>query len=305
MYRNAAKINSNATQIKKLLGKSLTPLVGNVVLVVGKVSDHFINTVDADGREMIAERAQIPFGKRKQAVVNQALDDLTLDFKRGAGNVHQFVDAGKQASFVPLVNISQTGAVKGNDTDRTGLLSRTEQAVAAGQQFAQVKLQTAAHRANLTGFQNRIDEVLEIRQTVFGGHFEKFGIVVFPGKIRRHVIGRNRESKRTSLNVAFHHDRDIGLVNHVHFFFEIAIGKRLLDTGNNRMLVAQVFRADPIEGKVGKRRLRTPARRNVQVINQFLKSLLDLLVRKVIGANIRRQIGIDRRKSLSTGPFVL
>ena len=91
----------------------------------------------------------------------------------------------------------------------------------------------------------------------------------------------------------------------MHFFFEIAIGKRLLDTGNNRMLVAQVFRADPIEGKVGKRRLRTPAGRNVQVINQFLKSLLDLLVRKVIGADVRRQIGIDRRKGLSTGPFIL
>lgn len=94
---------------------------------------------------MIAERAQIPFGKRKQAVVNQALDDLALDFKRGAGNVHQFVDTGKQTGFVALVNISQTGAVKGNDTDGTGLLGRTEQAVAAGQQFAQVKLQAAAH----------------------------------------------------------------------------------------------------------------------------------------------------------------
>ena len=147
---------------------------------------------------------------------------------------------------------------------------------------------------------------MEIRQTVFGRHLkQQLGIFVFPREVGRHIVSRNRESERTSLNVAFHHHIDVSFVDHIHFRLEVAISKRLFNSGNQRMLVTQVFGANPVKGKVGKRRLRTPARRNVQIINQFLKSLFDLFVRKLVDTDIRSQIGVNRRKSLSTGPFVL
>ena len=185
-------------------------------------------------------------------------------------------------------------------------IGRTEQAVAFGQQFAQIKLQTAAHGTNLSRLQGRVDKVLEIRQTVFGRHFkQQFGVLVFPGEIRRHVVSRNRESKRPPLDVAFHHDIDVGFVDHVHFRLEVAVGKRLFDAGDQRMLVAQIFRAYPVKGKVGKRRLRSPAGRNVQVVNQFLKGLFNLFIAQIVRPDVGRQVGVDRRKSLCAGPLVL
>ena len=124
--------------IQEFNGKILSPLVGDVVLVVGEVADHFIDTVDANGREVIAQRTEVAFGEREQAVVNQSLNNFAFDFQRCAGNVHQLVNTGKQAGFVTFINITQTGTVEGNNTDGTGLFGRTEQAVAAGKKFTQI-----------------------------------------------------------------------------------------------------------------------------------------------------------------------
>jgi len=71
------------------------------------------------------------------------------------------------------------------------------------------------------------------------------------------------------------------------------------------MLVAQIFRAYPVKGKVGKRRLRSPAGRNVQVVNQFLKGLFNLFIAQIVRPDVGRQVGVDRRKSLCAGPLVL
>ena len=71
------------------------------------------------------------------------------------------------------------------------------------------------------------------------------------------------------------------------------------------MFVTQIFRADPVESKVGKRRLGTPAGRNVQIINQLLNGLFNLFIGQVVSADVRSEIGIDRRESLCAGPFIL
>ena len=134
-----------ANVIKELDGEILPPLIGNVVFVIGKVANHLVDAVNADCREVVAQGAEITLGEREQTVVNQSLNQFAFDFQRCSGEFHQFVNAGKQTSLVAFINITQTSAVYGNDADRTGLLGRTEQAVAAGQQFAQVKLQAAAH----------------------------------------------------------------------------------------------------------------------------------------------------------------
>ena len=67
---------------------------------------------------MVAERAEVAFGVGEQTVVDQTLNQLALEFQRSAGNVHQFVDAGKQAGFVVFVNKAQTRTVESDDADR-------------------------------------------------------------------------------------------------------------------------------------------------------------------------------------------
>lgn len=118
--------HAGADMIQELFGKSLSPLVGNIVFVIGEVSDHFIDTVDAECREVVTERSQIAFGEREQTVVNQALDNLAFDFQRSTGQFQQLVNPGKQAMFIALINIAEARAVNGNDPDRTGLLWQNE-----------------------------------------------------------------------------------------------------------------------------------------------------------------------------------
>ena len=91
----------------------------------------------------------------------------------------------------------------------------------------------------------------------------------------------------------------------MHFFMQITVSETLLNTGDNRVFVFQIIRADPVKSKVGKRCLRPPAGRNIKVINQFLNRLINMFIIKIINADIGRKISIDRRKSLRAGPFVL
>ena len=181
-----------------------------------------------------------------------------------------------------------------------------EEAAGLFAQLAQIETQTAAHRANLTGFQNRIDEVLEVRQTVFGSHFEqKFGIVIFPGEIRRHVISRNREGEYAAAPVACRHHLDEGPVDQIHLGLQIAIGKINLLSCDERNLRFQIVRANPIESQVSEWRLRSPARWDIQVVDEFLHSLAHGIVVKPIVAYIRSQVGIERTECLRAGPLVL
>ena len=190
--------------------------------------------------------------------------------------------------------------------ERAGLLGRTEQAVAALEQLAQVELQAAAHRADHVRLEFRIDEVLEVRQAVPGRHLEQqLGIRAVPVEILGHVVGRDREREHAALGVARHHHLDVGAVDHVHLGLQLAVAERHFDTADQRHLLAQIFRAHPVEGQVGKRRLRAPARRHVQVVDQLLDRLLDAGVIELVLAHIRRHVGIEGTERLRAGPFVL
>ena len=284
----------------------MPPLRGDVVLIAGEVADHFVDAIDADRRKMVAQRAEVALGIREKPLVHQPLDHLALNFQALAGKFQQIVQTGKQPGLIAGKNEAQPRAVDGYHTQRSRLLGRSKKAVAALEQFAQIELQTAAHGANLVGFELGVDEVLEIRQAVTGRHVEKGqGIRAAPIKVRRDVVGGNGESKYPSLGIAAGHHINVGLVDQIHFGLQLAIGKRHFLPADHRHLVAQVFGADPVERQIGKRCLRAPARGHVQVVDQLLHALAHRLIPQLVFAHIRRQIGIERAESLGPGPFVL
>jgi len=151
-----------------------------------------------------------------------------------------------------------------------------------------------------------IEEVLEIRQAVARGHLEQtVGVLAVPGEIVGDVVGGNREGEDPALGIAGLHHFDIGAVDQLHFRLQVAIGKRHFLTADHRYLLAQIFRAHPVEGQVGKRRLGAPARRHVEVVDELLHRLAHLGVSQLILAHIGRQVGIERAERLGAGPFVL
>ena len=216
------------------------------------------------------------------------------------------LEACGQSFKVALEHVTEAGKVNSDNADRTGLFSRTEQAIAALEQFAKIKLQAAAHRPDHFWLKIRVDEVLEIRQAVFGGHFEKrLAIGVIPVKVFGDVVGRNREGESTALIVAHAHHVDKCAVDQIHFGLQFAIGKISVLAADKRMLGSEVFRAVPVKGQVGERSLCTPARGNVEIVNEFLNTLEYFVVAYAIEPYKRSQIGIERRERLCTSPFIL
>ena len=60
------------------------------------------------------------------------------------------------------------------------------------------------------------------------------------------------------------------------------------------MDILEVFRASPIKREIRKWRLRAPAARHIQVVNEFLNALKHFFVRRIVFANERRHVGVKR-----------
>ena len=156
------------------------------------------------------------------------------------------------------------------------------------------------------GLELGVDEVLEIGQTVLGRHGEEaLGVGAVPGEVRCHVVGGDGEGEDAALGVPRGHDLDIGAVDEVHFHLELAVAEGLFLPGDDRDLVAQVLRADPVEGQVGEGGLAAPAGGDVEVVDQFLDGLTYLGIAQPVAAHEGRQVGIEAGKGLGAGPFVL
>ena len=152
----------------------------------------------------------------------------------------------------------------------------------------------------------RVDEVLEVGQAVLRRHFEQtIRVRRIPIEIRGDVVGRDREGEDATIGVTSGHDLDEGLVDQVHFMLELAVGEIADLVGNQRVFLCQVIRACPVEGEVRERALATPARRNVEVVDQFLHALDDLVVLHVVQADEGRHVGVERGERLGAGPFIL
>jgi len=82
---------------------------------------------------------------------------------------------------------------------------------------------------------------------------------VFPVEVFGDVVGRNREGESAATLIATAHHVDEGAVDQIHFLLQFTVGKFGRLAADERVLVAQVFGAVPVEGQVGERSLCTPA----------------------------------------------
>ena len=280
--------------------------VRQVVGVVAEVAHHLVHAVDADRREVVIERAQVAARVGEEAVVHVVLDGLALDLERLRGQVNELVHARDEALLVPLVQVAEARHVERDHADRTGELRRTEQAVTALEELAQVQLEAAAHRADHVRVQVGVDEVLEVGQAVLRRHIEeRVDILALPIEVGRDVVGRNREREDAAVRVAARHDLDERAVDQVHFPLQLAVGEVDDLVADEGVLVGQVVRARPVEGQVREGALAAPARGHVQVVDELLHALNDVLILHVVQAHEGRHVRVEGGERLGTRPLVL
>ena len=280
--------------------------VRQVVGVIAEVAHHLVHAVDADRREVIIERAKVALRVGEQAVVHVVLNGLAFDFEGLRGQVDELIHACDEALLVALVEVAEARHVEGDHADRAGQLRRSEEAIAALEELAQVQLEAAAHRADHVRVQVRIDEVLEVGQAVLRGHVEEgVDVLTLPIEVGRDVVGRDREREDAAVRVAARHDLDERAVDEVHFPLQLAVGEVHDLVADEGMLVGEVVRARPVEGEVCEGALAAPARGHVQVVDELLHALHDLLVLHVVQAHEGRHVRVEGGEGLGTRPLVL
>ena len=292
--------------VEQAQGQRVAKVAGDVFAAVREVAHHLVDAVHAQRAEVVAQRAQIPLGVGEQALVHQPLDEFALGLQALLAQFHQAVERGKQAHFIARMLIAQPRAVDGDHAQAARLLGAAEEAVAALQKLAQIQLQAAAHGPHHVGLQLRVHKVLEIRQAVLGRHVEQqLRVLTLPREILGDVVRGDGEGEHAALGIARGHHVDVGAVDEVHLGLQIAVGEGHFFTCDHGHLLAQIFGAGPVEGEVGERRLRAPARGHVEVVDQLLNALAHGGVVHGIFAHKRRHVGVERRERLRARPLVL
>ena len=89
-------------------------------------------------------------------------------------------------------------------------------------------MKAAAHGAHVAGVEIAVNEVLEVRRAVLGGHLEQQpGVWRFPIKVIGDVVGGNGVGEPATIGVTGKHQFDEGSIDHIHFAPAIAVGEIL------------------------------------------------------------------------------
>ena len=292
--------------VQYVFGKRLRLRVGQIFPEPFRVQPRLIHADKTDRRKMILKRAEIASGIGVEPTLHQLRDDHALRLERTRGDVHQPVEPPVEIRLA-FGKIRDPRQVDRHNADRTGRLAGAEEAAGFFAQLPQIKPQAAAHRAHVVRLHVRVDIVGEIRRAVFGRHFKQKLVVfrVSPVKILGDGIGRDGVLEAAPVCIALDHQLNECPVDHVHFLLALAVGERLLLPADDGRKVCHILRHRPVERDVGKRRLRTPARRRIDAVDERLHALLDLTLRQFIHADEGREIGVKRGKGLRACPLVL
>ena len=163
--------------VENVLSELLCLLIGEILLDPACIKASLVHTDKTDGGEVVVERAEIALGVGIQTLVEELCDNVALDLERACGDVHHMVEAAVEVRFV-LGEICDSRHIDGNDTDRAGGLTASEEATRLLAQLAQIETQTAAHRANVGGLHIAVDIVGEVGRSVLGGHLEEELVVL-------------------------------------------------------------------------------------------------------------------------------
>ena len=292
--------------IQHITGEFLAPGIGHVCPDPFGVQAGFVHTHQADGGEVVVKGTQIMLGIGIEAFIQELCDDFSLDFQGAGRDVHQLVQTRVKVLLI-LCEIGQTRHVQRNDTDRAGALARAEESAGFLAQLAQVKAQAAAHGTDIGGLHVGVDIVGEIGCPVLCGHLEEQLIVLRGGpvKVARDGIGRNRVLETASVAVAFDHELDESLVDHIHLRLAVAVGEVHFPAADDGGHILQIRRDGPVKRDVGKRCLRAPAGGGIHAKDEALNALLDFRILQVVDLYERGKVGVEGGESLRTRPLVL
>ena len=63
----------------------------DIGFIVREVTNHLVNSVHTDGREVIAQRPEVALGVREKTLIDVALNDLALNFKGFFGQIQKVI----------------------------------------------------------------------------------------------------------------------------------------------------------------------------------------------------------------------
>ena len=292
--------------VEHLDGKLLCLAVGHVLTKPVCVETDLVHADQTDRGEVIIKGAEVALGIGIQPLVEQLCDNRALDLQRTCGNVHQTVEATEEVRLIGG-EIGDLRHIDGHDADRAGALAAAEEAAGLFAQLAQIKPQTAAHRTHVARLHVAVDVVGKIRGAVFCGHFEQELVVLRlrPVEIAGDGVGGDGILEAASVCVALDHDLDEGAVDHIHFLLAVLILKGHFLAADDCGQLRHIVGDRPVEGDVGKRRLRTPAGGSIHAVDKRFDTLFDLLIRQVVRLHKGCKIGIEGGERLRARPFVL
>ena len=279
--------------VQHILGKALGFRVRQIRAQPLGVQARFVHADEADGGEMIVERAQVTLRIGIQPFVQQLGDDGALDLERARGDVHHMVKARIKIFFVGG-QVGDARQVDRYNAHGAGAFAAAEEAAGLFAQLAQVEPEAAAHAAHVGRLHFAVDVVGEVRRAVLGGHFKQQTVVLGlgPVKIAGDGIGRNRVLEAAAVGVALDHDLDERLVDHVHFFLAVAVGEGHFLAADDRVHVFKVVWHGPVQRDIGERRLRAPAAGRVHAVNEGFDALFHVIIGQMIDLYKRRKVGI-------------
>ena len=270
------------------------------------VQAHFIHADQADRGEVIVKSSQISLGIGIKSLLQQSGNNGPLGLEAAGRQIHQGVQTAVEFLLV-FGKIGDPGHVDGHNADGACGLTGAEETAGFLAELTQVQTQPAAHGTDIVGLHVGIDIIGKIRRAVFGCHFKEELIVLClaPVKIAGNGIGRDRILEAPSVGVAFDHDLDEGLVDHIHFLLAVTVGEIQLFAAYDRGQVGQILGYGPVQGDIGEGRLGAPAAGGIDAVNKGLYALFDFLLGQIVDLDKRRQIGVEGRECLRAGPFVL
>ena len=107
--------------IQQAQGQCMTGLGRNIVFVIGEITDHFIDTVNANCRKVIAQLAQITARIREKPIIHQTLHHFPFDFQTVLCHVRQIIQTGQKSFFIPFEQIAETRTIDRHHTNRASL----------------------------------------------------------------------------------------------------------------------------------------------------------------------------------------
>ena len=209
--------------------------------------------------------------------------------------------------FLVLGKVSDPRHIDRNNADGACAFAGSEEPARLLSQFPQIQTETAAHAAHIAGLHIAVDIIGEIRRSVLGCHFKEKAVIfcVGPVKVPGDGIGRDRILEAAAVGVALDHRFDERLIDHIHLFLAVFVLKVHLFAAHDGVHLRHIVRHGPVQGNVGKRRLRAPAARRIDAVYKGFDALFHFRVGQVVRLHKRCKVCIKRRKRLSSRPLVL